>query len=450
MNRHIYRVSQVNAFIRSLFLQEPALRRISVEGEVSNCKYHHSGHIYFSLKDEDSQIACVMFYQKRMAGLKFRMKDGDRVVVTGPVEVYQKNGSYQLYADRIEPVGAGVLYERYLALKQKLEQEGLFAQEHKKPIPEHVRYLGIVTSPTGAAVQDIRRNALKRNPYVQLYLYPAQVQGDRAAASIARGIAVLDQIGCDCIIVGRGGGSMEDLWAFNEEPVVRAIYGCETPVISAAGHETDTTLADFAADLRVATPTEAAVRAVEDIHETFRRLREAEYRLTNGMERNLRDAKERLARSEKSFRYLSPEARLREKRQRLEDLEIRLTNGMRHRTERADIHMEETEAALKRGMAQSLEQSKRRWNGLRDRIPRGMQRIADERKHRFEILARQLDGLSPVKKLAQGYAYMTDEKGRNIRSVRQVAAGDRLAVQVADGTIRTEVIGTESPGERCR
>ena len=218
-------VGEVNRFIGNLIGQEYLLRNIQVSGEVSNCKYHTSGHIYFSLKDREGAIRCVMFAGQRK-GLAFRMKDGDKIVVTGSVNVYERDGTYQLYARKIELEGNGQLYERFLQLKQELEEMGMFAPQYKQPIPKLVRRLGVVTAPTGAAIQDICNITHRRNPYVQIILFPALVQGDGAKESIVRGIQTLDRAGVDVIIVGRGGGSIEDLWAFNEECVARAVFEC--------------------------------------------------------------------------------------------------------------------------------------------------------------------------------------------------------------------------------
>ncbi len=277
---NIYSVKQVNAYIKNMFTQDFLLRNLCVSGEVSNCKYHTSGHIYFSLKDESGAIACVMFAGQRK-GLAFSMKDGDKVVVEGSVDVYQRDGRYQLYARKITLEGAGLLYERFLALKAELEEMGMFDAGYKQPIPRFIRTLGVVTAPTGAAVQDIRNIAHRRNPYVQVILYPALVQGDGAKESIVKGIQALEALGVDVMIVGRGGGSMEDLWAFNEEEVARAVFNCSVPVISAVGHETDTTIIDYVADLRAPTPSAAAELAVYD----YRALQES----LLGYEQILRD-----------------------------------------------------------------------------------------------------------------------------------------------------------------
>ena len=228
--KHIFSVTQINSYIHRIFESDYALKKIYLKGEVSNCKYHSSGHIYFTLKDGGAQIAAVMFAGQRK-GLSFTLQEGQEVVVKGTVDVYERDGRYQLYAKEITLEGAGALYERYLALKQELEDMGMFAQEYKQPIPHFIRTLGVVTAPTGAAVQDIRNIAGRRNPYLQIILYPALVQGEGAAESIVKGIQMLDDAGVDVIIVGRGGGSIEDLWAFNEEIVARAIFECRTPLL---------------------------------------------------------------------------------------------------------------------------------------------------------------------------------------------------------------------------
>lgn len=263
---NIYTVKQVNSYIKNMFTQDFMLNRIYVKGEISNCKYHTSGHIYFSLKDESGTIACVMFAGSR-AGLSFTLKNGQQVIVFGSVSVYERDGKYQLYAREIRLDGAGALYEKFEALKQELYEMGMFSDEYKQPIPAYAKTVGIVTAPTGAAVRDIINVAGRRNPYVQLILYPALVQGEGAAKSIITGIRMLEQRGVDVIIVGRGGGSIEELWAFNEEAVARAIFECSVPIISAVGHETDVTISDFVADLRAPTPSAAAELAVYEIRE---------------------------------------------------------------------------------------------------------------------------------------------------------------------------------------
>ncbi len=269
----IYSVAQVNHYVKNLFLGDYLLKHLMVKGEISNCKYHSSGHIYFTLKDETGTLACVMFKSKRMGGIDFELMDGQEVVCEGQVSVYERDGRYQLYVDKISLSGGGGLYEAYELLKQKLYEEGLFDFEHKKEIPKYPKRVGIVTAKTGAAIEDIKNIAKRRNPYVQLILYPAKVQGEGAAKTIVRGIEVLDALSVDIIIVGRGGGSIEDLWAFNEEIVARAIFACHTPVISGTGHEIDNTIADYVADLRAPTPSAASEIALPEVMQVLDRVK---------------------------------------------------------------------------------------------------------------------------------------------------------------------------------
>ena len=390
----IYSVGQVNRYVRNMFTQDYVLRKVYVKGEVSNCKYHTSGHIYFSLKDETGVLSCVMFAGQRR-GLAFRMKDGDRVVVGGAVDVYERDGRYQMYAKEITLEGAGALYERFLALKTELEEMGMFAPEYKQPIPHFIRRLGVVTAPTGAAIQDIRNISLRRNPYLQIILYPALVQGDGAADSIAKGIRMLDEAGVDTIIVGRGGGSIEDLWAFNEEKVARAIFECSTPIISAVGHEVDFTIADFVADLRAPTPSAAAELAVDNFVQTIKTLESYQERLQRDMRDRIEFQRARLAQYQMHFRYLSPESRLRDNRQSLQDFED----------------------ALRRAMDDKIQQY----------------------RHRLGIYLERYQGLSPLAKLNQGYSFVSDVEGRGITSVSQVRPGDRVEISVTDGVIQAEV-----------
>lgn len=376
----IYSVGQVNRYVRNMFTQDYILKKIYVKGEVSNCKYHPSGHIYFSLKDETGLLSCVMFAGQRR-GLAFRMKDGDRVVVGGAVDVYERDGRYQMYAREITLEGAGALYERFLALKAELEEMGMFAPEYKQPIPRFIQKLGVVTAPSGAAVQDIRNISLRRNPYLQIILYPALVQGDGAADSIVQGIRMLDGAGVDTIIVGRGGGSIEDLWAFNEEKVARAIFECRTPIISAVGHETDFTIADFAADLRAPTPSAAAELAVDDFAQVMHILDNYRERFRRDMRERIEYQKVRLEQYKLRLKYLSPESRLRDNRQILADYDDALRSAMKNKLQ--------------------------------------------QYRHRLGIYLERYQGMSPLVKLNQGYSFVADQDGRGISSVEQVKPGDR-------------------------
>lgn len=390
----VYSVGQVNRYVKNMFIQDYVLRKVYVKGEVSNCKYHTSGHIYFSLKDETGVLSCVMFAGQRR-GLAFRMKDGDRVVVGGAVDVYERDGRYQMYAKEITLEGAGALYERFLALKAELEEMGMFAPEYKQPIPRFIRRLGVVTAPTGAAVQDIRNISLRRNPYLQIILYPALVQGDGAADSIVKGIRMLDEAGVDTIIVGRGGGSIEDLWAFNEEKVARAIFECRTPIISAVGHEVDFTIADFVADLRAPTPSAAAELAVDDMAQVMYTLSSYQERFQRDMREEIEFQRVRLGQYQMRLKYLNPESRLRERRQTLVDFE--------------------------------------------DTLRRAMDNKLQQYRHRLGIYLERYQGLSPLAKLNQGYSFVADTDGRGITSVSQVKPGDRVEISVTDGVIQAEV-----------
>ena len=394
MARNVYTVKQVNSYIKNMFTQDFMLNRIYVKGEVSNCKYHTSGHIYFSLKDESGTIACVMFAGQR-GGLSFHMREGQQIIVLGSVNVYERTGSYQLYAQEIRLDGEGTLYEKYQMLKQELEEMGMFAPEYKKAIPRYAKRIGVVTAPTGAAVRDIMNISARRNPYVQLLLYPAQVQGEGAKESIVRGIRMLEAKNVDVIIVGRGGGSIEDLWAFNDECVARAIFDCQVPVISAVGHETDVTIADYVADLRAPTPSAAAELAVWDYRQLQGYLDECRLRMNRSMTGTIRINRLRLKELDVRLSYLHTRHKLQDQQQRLIELEEELRTLMRDRVKEA--------------------------------------------RHRLAIQIEKLNGLSPVRKLNQGFAYVEEADGGVVKSIRQVEKGDELTVYVTDGLIRTSV-----------
>ena len=321
--RNVYSVKQVNSYVKNMFSQDFMLNHIYVKGEVSNCKYHTSGHIYFSLKDESGTIACVMFASAR-SGLSFRMQEGQNVIVLGSVSVYERDGKYQLYAKEIILDGAGALYERFEALKKELEEMGMFAAEYKQPIPRYVKSVGIVTAPTGAAVRDIINISKRRNPYVQLILYPALVQGEGAAASIVRGIRMMEQQNVDVIIVGRGGGSMEDLWAFNEEAVARAIFECKIPIISAVGHETDTLISDYVADLRAPTPSAAAELAVYELSSVQIMCEEYKRRMYQQIRQRIDFSRRQTEQMAFRLKVAHPRQKLNEQRQYLADLDSRM------------------------------------------------------------------------------------------------------------------------------
>lgn len=412
----VYSVTQVNSYIKNMFSQDFLLRRLSVKGEVSNCKYHTSGHIYFTLKDQGGTLAAVMFAGQRR-GLRFRLEEGQQVIVKGAVDVYERDGKYQLYAQEIELAGRGDLYVKFEKLLRELEEMGMFDARYKRPIPKYAKTVGIVTAPTGAAVRDIINISRRRNPYVQLVLYPALVQGEGAKDSIVRGIRTLDAMGLDVLIIGRGGGSIEDLWAFNEEEVARAVFACETPVISAVGHETDVTISDYVADLRAPTPSAAAELAVFDYGQFLTDLEVRKRKLNREMGFFLDTVKGRLKRDELKIQIHHPQRIINEKRQRLADIED----------------------TMNRRMAKMIEEDRRKVTVKWDTLERLMERRLEYDKKRLAVASGKLWGLSPLKKLSQGYGFVTDEAGERLASIKQAPVGSRIQVQVADGKLTAAV-----------
>lgn len=393
----VYSVSQVNNYIKNMFEQDFLLKRVQIKGEISNCKYHGSGHIYFTLKDSGATLSCVMWASHRR-GLKFELKEGQNVIAEGTVAVYEKDGKFQLYASSIVLDGVGALYQRFEELKVRLEEMGMFAREYKRPIPQYASRVGIVTSETGAAIQDIINVSARRNPFVQLVLYPAQVQGDGAKETIVKGIQTLDKLGLDVIIVGRGGGSIEDLWAFNEECVAMAVFNCMTPVISAVGHETDTTIIDFVSDFRAPTPSAAAEIAVFDYRIFENKITEYERRLTSVLRSKFSSRFERLEQYRlKLLRLYNPAQKILQKRQYLLDAE--------------------------------------------EYLERYMKDVLSARRQKLAVCSERLNGLSPLRQLMRGYAYVTTETGEQaVTSVKNVNKGDSLRICMSDGVLTAEVV----------
>lgn len=402
MAASVYSVEQVNAYIKNLFTQDFALRQIYVRGEISNCKYHTSGHIYFTLKDASGVLNAVMFRSQR-ANLKVRLQNGMKIVAGGSINVYERDGRYQLYVQTAEADGMGVLYQQYEKLKTQLEEMGMFAPEYKQPIPRFGTRIGIVTASTGAAIRDICNIAARRNPCVTLYLYPALVQGEMASASIAAGIEYLDEMGLDCIIVGRGGGSLEDLWAFNEEETAYAIFHARTPIISAVGHETDYTIADFVADMRAPTPSAAAELAVFDY---------AAYLNTLLTRKNQLDMAVKLQLERKQA----------------------LVDSCRRRLNLQDP-------------AYQLEQKRQQLRQLQQQMEFAMQNRVKDCRHRTALCAGKLDALSPLKKLSGGFAYVSHEEGKPVQSAADLKPEQVICLQFSDGKVQAEVINQELDGE---
>lgn len=397
--KNVYSVTEVNEGINKLFSSRPGLSNISIEGEVSNCTYNSSGHIYFTLKDSKSQISAVMFKGKRITGLKFALKDGMKVIVSGSIEVYVQGGKYQLYASRIEEAGLGILYEKYLKLKAILEEKGLFDEKNKKTIPRFASKVGIVTSPTGAAIQDIINVSKRRNPYVELILYPALVQGENAYKSIIKGIKALDKIDVDVIIVGRGGGSIEDLWSFNEEELAIAIYEAKTPIISAVGHETDFTIADFVADIRAATPSQAAEIANFEYSKFVSDLDNINIRMKNSLRTKLALLNNILQTYKLKLASFSPTKRI---------------NGYR-------TYLVEIDNSLNKKINAKL----------------------NDTKSKLAIYATKIEALSPLKRIANGYAYVADDLGNRISKVKDIKKDSIINLSFIDGKVSAKVLDME-------
>ena len=393
-NKKVYTVSQINAYIKRIFETNGPLRYVSINGEVSNCKYSDAGHIYFTLKDKGGQLACAMFAGRR-AGLSFVLKDGMSVVVSGQISVYERDGKYMMYADRIEQEGLGALYEEFERLKAKLAAEGLFDQNKKKPIPGFSNRIGVVTARTAAALQDILRISRSRNPYVELILSPATVQGADAPESVCRALNRLLSEKPDVIIIARGGGSYEDLFCFNDERIVRAVAECPVPVISAIGHETDITLIDLAADVRVPTPTAAAQLAVFDL-ERFDDIIEAS--------------------KIKMSRIMSDRITL-----------------ARHKHEALNAKL------VAHAPSRMLDNMHIRLDGLKSGIRQVFDAQRNAARMRLERDTGLLKARSPLSMLEKGFSYVTDENGRNLSKVDQFIDGQKISLRVSDGTVNATV-----------
>ena len=387
-------VSKINAYIKNMFRQDYVLSRVSVKGEISNCKYHTSGHIYFTLKDEGGTLSAIMFATQAKS-LSFHLSDGMQVIVSGRIEVYERDGKYQLYANSIVQDGIGDLYKKFEELRKQFQDMGYFESEYKRPIPYFSKKIGIVTASTGAAIHDIMNISYRRNPYVSLVLYPALVQGEGAASSIVSGIEKLDTMGMDVIIVGRGGGSIEDLWAFNEECVAEAIFNAKTPIISAVGHETDFTIADFVADLRAPTPSAAAELAVADIHQIENRIAGYEELVNKAFMKVISQKRAVIDNYSMRLKYLNPVSRINEKRITLDRLKERLDDNM--------------------------------------------SKLLKDYRHKLEVYASRLHGVSPLEKLGQGYSCTQNENGVPVTSVSNISLGDIITTTLKDGEIISQI-----------
>ena len=452
---HTYTVTEMNRLIKKLVEGSGQVAHVQVRGEISNFKRYPSGHCYFSLKDAGSVLKCVMFQRQARQLLRYP-DNGDTVVAIGSISVYEPNGVYQLYADMLIEEGIGSLMLAYEKLKKKLEEEGLFAEERKKPIPAHPKTVGIITSPAGAAVRDVIKVARRRDPGVKLLLYPVQVQGKPAAGDIAHAIRFMNKHRlADVLIVGRGGGSMEDLWAFNEEIVVRAVAASEIPVISAVGHETDFTLSDFAADKRAATPSQAAELAVEDTRQLRRQVLDRQARLETAINHMLQQRTETLRRLMKS-RMLQDPLRITDRAaerldmvlmrmqqtlpRRLENRELRLQQAMKtlQHPERLLIKPEQRVAAA----LKALHKQKKLWEHYENRYQNAWNRFTALAKNltvsheqRLALATGHLDAVSPLKILSRGYSVTANGQGQIVKSVQDVHWGEEIRTRLSDGEV---------------
>lgn len=399
LNENVLTVSQVNGYLKLLIEQDDFLNQVAVRGELSNCKLHSSGHLYFTLKDGKSELAAIMF-RSAATRLPFVPKSGMKVTVYGKISVYEKGGRYQLYAETMLEDGLGALWLEFERLKKKLEAEGLFDPGRKRPLPAYPSCVGIVTSPTGAAVWDMVNITGRRFPGVRILICPVLVQGASAPASMCRALAYLNVTkACDVIILGRGGGSAEDLWAFNDEGLVRAVAASEIPIVSAVGHETDFTLCDFAADQRAPTPSAAAELVLRDHRDVLQRFDGLSDRMDACMESRLQRYRSRLTEWEQRLKLCSPEGRLKEQRNRLE----RLATGM----------------------------------------DASMQNRLGSARQRLELAVNHLEAVNPLAVLARGYGVVQDSEGRVVSSVAALRVGEPVTIRLSDGRAVAEIRSKE-------
>lgn len=415
--RKVFSVIEITRYIKSKLEGDFALRNVRISGEVSDCKEDKKGHIYFTIKDDAAVMSCAMWMSKRSAGLDFKLEKGQHIVVTGNIGVYERWGDYRLYADKIEKEGVGRLFEELEKLKLKLRAEGLFDESHKKPIPRYPKKIGIITSRTGAVIEDIKRTAREANPYVQLILYPAIVQGADAAATLIRGIKRFEEEGVDTIIIGRGGGSTEDLWCFNDEKLARTVYSCRIPVISAVGHQTDRTLVDEVSDLSVATPTAAAMNAVPSLALAFNELDGFKDSISNKLQLRIDRMKSSIDKFEYAIRRQSPQMKLKEVRRQIENYSL----------------------SYNRLLSAKLDNYDRVITGSKQQLDRLMRAAYETFNKRFISITAEIEGKSPMKRLMGGYSYVENEAGENIRSVKGLKQGERLNLVLADGSVKAKV-----------
>lgn len=438
-------VSQLNRSIKMLLERDSQLQDVWVRGEISNFTHHSSGHMYFTLKDDQSRLKVVMFASYNRF-LRFLPKNGTKAIVRGSISAFERDGAYQLYAREMQPDGIGSLYLAFEQLKEKLAAEGLFATERKRTLPRFPKRVGVVTSPTGAAIRDIFTTIRRRYPQADIVLAPAIVQGVEAPLSIVKAIRNINrETGIDVLIVGRGGGSIEELWAFNDEQVARAIASSLIPVISAVGHETDVTIADFVADVRAATPTAAAELAVPHYLEWLERVTQLDTRMQRAMRQRTLQERKRLDGLSQSYAMRQPQRRLEEAAQRLDSVQLRMKQSMKQLMRlRREQYSRLSEQMKRYRISEQLNERHAKVMTLRSRLDARMRQQWQQKQLQFASRLAQLDALSPLKVMQRGFSlvYSGDQL---VKSVNQFASGDELVVRLSDGsaTARVERIERE-------
>ena len=440
MSEEYVTVSALTKYIKYKFDKDPHLGRVYLTGEISNFRLRPT-HQYFSLKDENAIISATMF-QSAFKKIQFRPEEGMKVLVIGKVSVFEKSGQYQINIEHMEPDGVGALYLAYEQLKKKLEAEGLFSLP-KKPIPQFPKKIAILTSESGAVIQDIQTTVARRFPIVQLVLYPTVVQGVHAVNSILKNLDLVEQEDYDVVIIGRGGGSIEDLWAFNEEPVVRRVAELSTPVISSVGHETDTTLIDFVSDMRAATPTAAAEIATPVLMEIHQQLRNLQTRLEQALSRQLQIKRERMQALAKASIFQNPERIYQVYQQRVDQLEMRLQQMMQQSVQHKRQQLLKNQHRLELGSpSRRVQTEKQALQYLAKRLEQAQGQLMKDKKQQFQRAIQQLDLLSPLKIMNRGYGILQQEE-TIIKSVDQLEVNQELTIQLVDGTVRSKVTSVE-------
>ena len=440
MSEEYVTVSALTKYIKYKFDKDPHLGRVYLTGEISNFRLRPT-HQYFSLKDENAIISATMF-QSAFKKIQFRPEEGMKVLVIGKVSVFEKSGQYQINIEHMEPDGVGALFLAYEQLKKKLEAEGLFSLP-KKPIPQFPKKIAILTSESGAVIQDIQTTVARRFPIVQLVLYPTVVQGVHAVNSILKNLDLVEQEDYDVVIIGRGGGSIEDLWAFNEEPVVRRVAELSIPVISSVGHETDTTLIDFVSDMRAATPTAAAEIATPVLMEIHQQLRNLQTRLEQALSRQLQIKRERMQALANASIFQNPERIYQVYQQRVDQLEMRLQQMMQQSVQHKRQQLVKNQHRLELGSpSRRVQTEKQALQYLAKQLEQAQGQLMKDKKQQFQRAIQQLDLLSPLKIMNRGYGILQQEE-TIIKSVDQLEVNQELTIQLVDGTVRSKVTSVE-------